>query len=62
MSLLFQLDSSFGGAETTMATYDGSKLAARRYQRALRQFVGSLQGAGLGAWHRKPPEPAHLHQ
>lgn len=62
ITLLFQQGSSFGGAETTTATYNGSKLAAGRYQRALRQFVGSLHGAGLGVWHRKPPEPAQLHQ
>lgn len=59
-TLLFQQGSSF--AETTTVTYNGSKLAAGRYQRALRQFVGSLHGAGLGVWHRKPPEPAQLHQ
>lgn len=61
--LLFQLGSGFGGAEeTATVTYDGSKLAAGRYQRVLRQFVGSLQDAGLGAWPRKAPKPAHLHQ
>lgn len=60
--LLFQLGSSFGGTEVMSATYDGSKLAARRYQRALWQFVSALQAAGLGAWPRKPPEPNHPHQ
>ncbi|XP_062413811.1 double-stranded RNA-specific editase B2-like [Pungitius pungitius] len=35
------------------------KMAAGRYQRAKQQFTGALQGAGLGTWPTKPPEPGH---
>ncbi|XP_062260715.1 double-stranded RNA-specific editase B2-like [Platichthys flesus] len=48
------------GAGATTGTYTSSKLSAGRYQGALQQFTGSLQGAGLGTWLRKPPQPGRL--
>ncbi|XP_014845743.1 PREDICTED: double-stranded RNA-specific editase 1-like [Poecilia mexicana] len=41
-----------GPGATTM-TYPASKMAARRYQRAMQQFSNALQDAGLGLWPRK---------
>uniref|UniRef100_A0A3Q3WQS7 Uncharacterized protein n=1 Tax=Mola mola TaxID=94237 RepID=A0A3Q3WQS7_MOLML len=49
------------GAQTDPVSYSGSKMAAGRYQRAMEQFTGALQGGGLGTWIRKPPELGHFH-
>lgn len=56
LRLFYNSNSSFqlNGAEAAPATYSGSKMAAGRYQRAMQQFSSALQGAGLGAWLRKP--------
>nr|XP_019966720.1 PREDICTED: double-stranded RNA-specific editase B2-like [Paralichthys olivaceus] len=52
------LQRQISGAGDTNGTYSGSKLRAGRYQRALQQFTGALQGGGLGRWPRKPgPSP-----
>ncbi|XP_030016547.1 double-stranded RNA-specific editase B2-like isoform X2 [Sphaeramia orbicularis] len=53
-----RLQQQISGKEST-TTYYGSKMAAGRYQRALQQFTGSLQGGGLGTWIRKHPDPGH---
>uniref|UniRef100_A0A3Q4B9E4 Uncharacterized protein n=1 Tax=Mola mola TaxID=94237 RepID=A0A3Q4B9E4_MOLML len=45
----------------SLLSYSGSKMAAGRYQRAMEQFTGALQGGGLGTWIRKPPELGHFH-
>ncbi|XP_053186802.1 double-stranded RNA-specific editase B2-like [Scomber japonicus] len=51
-----QLCGQISITEDTVDTYSGCKMAAGRYQRAMQQFTGALQGAGLGTWVRKPPE------
>ncbi|KAF3698599.1 Double-stranded RNA-specific editase B2 [Channa argus] len=55
-----QFNRQKSGAEATVGTYSGSKMAAGRYQRALLQFTAALQGGGLGTWPRKPPERGHF--
>ncbi|TKS79359.1 Double-stranded RNA-specific editase B2 [Collichthys lucidus] len=55
-----RLQQQLNGAEPTSGTYSGSKIAAGRYQRAMQQFTGALQGGGLGTWLRKPPELGHF--
>ncbi|XP_032386988.1 double-stranded RNA-specific editase B2 isoform X2 [Etheostoma spectabile] len=55
-----RLQQQFKAADTTPGTYSASKMAARRYQRAMQQFTGALQGGGLGSWLRKPPELGHF--
>lgn len=57
---LCQLSGPISGTEATMGTYCGCTMAAGRYQRAVQQFIGALQGAGLGTWVRKPPELSHF--
>lgn len=52
--------SQVNGTEAAQVTYSASKMAAGRYQRAMQQFVGALQGGGLGTWLRKPPELGHF--
>ncbi|XP_040911171.1 double-stranded RNA-specific editase B2-like [Toxotes jaculatrix] len=58
--LQHQLNGQISGSEATTGTYCGSKMTAERYQRALQQFTGALQGGGLGTWLRKPPELGYL--
>uniref|UniRef100_A0A3P9Q7C7 Adenosine deaminase RNA specific B2 (inactive) n=1 Tax=Poecilia reticulata TaxID=8081 RepID=A0A3P9Q7C7_POERE len=41
-------------------TYPTSKMAARRYQRAMQQFSNALQDAGLGLWPRKPQKVGYV--
>ncbi|XP_073347803.1 double-stranded RNA-specific editase B2-like [Pagrus major] len=55
-----RLQQQLNGTEAAPGTYSGSKMAAGRYQRAMQQFVGALQGGGLGTWLRKPPELGHF--
>uniref|UniRef100_UPI003AAB71AA double-stranded RNA-specific editase B2-like n=1 Tax=Centroberyx gerrardi TaxID=166262 RepID=UPI003AAB71AA len=56
-----QLSGQVSGAEASVRTYSGSKMAAARYQRARQQFAVALQDGGLGTWARKPPELGHFH-
>ncbi|XP_069026084.1 double-stranded RNA-specific editase B2-like, partial [Embiotoca jacksoni] len=48
-----------GSISVATETYSASKMAAGCYQRAVQQFAGAVQAAGLGTWRRKPPELAH---
>uniref|UniRef100_A0A8D2ZXI1 Adenosine deaminase RNA specific B2 (inactive) n=1 Tax=Scophthalmus maximus TaxID=52904 RepID=A0A8D2ZXI1_SCOMX len=58
--LAFSPNGQVSGAGATAGTCGASKMAAGRYQRALQQFTGALQGGGLGAWLRKPPQTGHV--
>ncbi|KAM8849139.1 double-stranded RNA-specific editase B2-like [Spinachia spinachia] len=54
-----RLQQQLNGANAAAGTYAGSKMAAGRYQRAMQQFTGALQGGGLGTWLRNPPAGPH---
>ncbi|XP_027876113.1 double-stranded RNA-specific editase B2-like [Xiphophorus couchianus] len=55
-----KLNTPVSGPGATTATYQASKMAAGRYQKAMQQFSNALQDVGLGLWPRKSQKVGYV--